>query len=70
MSATSKRDRPRTGFDNGVITVAPDDAEWLAGMFARAAARLETVRVAIDEGGVKVAVGRGTWTPAIGEQHR
>jgi hypothetical protein len=57
---------PPTGFDN-VITIGPSDAEWLATMFVGAAGRGDAVRVAIDEGGVKFAVGHhGSWTPAIG----
>jgi hypothetical protein len=54
-----------TGFDH-VITIGPSDADWLASLFVGAADRGDAVRVAIDEGGVKFAVGRGTWTPAIG----
>jgi len=37
-------------------------------MFVGAAERREPVRVAIDDGGVKFAVGRGAWTAAIGRQ--
>lgn len=60
--------RPRTGFDNGVIVIAPVDANWIAGMFAGAADRGEQLRVAIDDGGAKFKVGNGTWTAAIGHQ--
>ena len=50
-----------------VITVKPSDCDYLAGLFTGAGDRVESVRVAIDDGGCKFAVGRGTWTHAIGE---
>lgn len=53
-----------------IITVQPGDAEWISTMLVGAASRWERVRFAIDEGGVKIAVGRGTWTPAIGKEAR
>lgn len=49
-----------------VITVEPEDSDWLAGVFAGAASMRDPVRVAIDDGGVKVSVGRHTWSPPIG----
>jgi hypothetical protein len=51
-----------------IITVQPGDAEWISTMLVGAAERWERVRFAIDDGGVKIAVGRGAWTPAIGQQ--
>ena len=60
--------KPRdTGFDN-VITIPSGECDWIAGMFVGAAERRDSVRVAIDDGGVKFSVGRGAWTPPIGKQ--
>lgn len=58
---------PRQGMGE-IITVQPGDAEWISTMLVGAAERWERVRFAIDDGGVKIAVGAGTWTPAIGQQ--
>ena len=67
MHTPSTRHDPRNGFDT-VIGIPSGECDWLAGMFVGAAERRETVRVVIDDGGVKFAVGRGAWTPPIGKQ--
>ena len=53
------------GFDE-VITLNPDDSAMIGDMLIGAAAARVPVRVAIDDGGLKVSAGRSTWTPAIG----
>lgn len=68
MPPASTGNPPRTGFDNGVIIVGPNDADWIATMFVGAAERQHPVRVAIDDGGVKFKVSNGAWTPPIGIQ--
>jgi hypothetical protein len=56
-------------FDDGVITLEPADAEMIGELLTDAATDGSPVRVAIDDGGVKLSVARGTWTPAIGSIH-
>jgi hypothetical protein len=51
-----------------IIHLSPADAGLLAGVLAEASADMELTRLAIDDGGVKLGVGRYTWTPPIGRQ--
>jgi hypothetical protein len=52
------------------LIIAIDDADVLRDIaidLITAADELQTVRFAIDDGGLKYAVGRWTWTPPIGQ---
>jgi hypothetical protein len=49
-----------------VVHLDREQAAVIGGMLDRAAMQYEHVRVAIDEGGVKLAIGRQSWTPPIG----
>lgn len=51
-----------------VITLTPDQAAMIGDILTGAAAAQYRVRVATDDGGVKIAVGRHTWSPPIGTQ--
>lgn len=53
-------------FADGVVSLSPSEATELAELLEEAGAELEHVRVAIDDGGVKLSVGRGVWSLAIG----
>lgn len=56
----------RTGFDNGVIVLRGDELRLVAELLTDAADWTSTVRVAIDDGGLKLKRDELTWTPAIG----
>lgn len=49
-----------------VINLTPDEASLIGDSLVTAAAEGLPTRVAIDDGGVKFSVARGTWTPPIG----
>lgn len=51
-----------------VITLTPDDASIIGDALVNAAAENLPTRVAIDDGGVKFSIARGTWSPPIGTQ--
>jgi hypothetical protein len=51
-----------------IIHLSPADAGLLAAHLAEAQSGQELTRLAIDDGGVKLAVGRWSWTPPIGRQ--
>lgn len=52
-----------------VVTLDRDEVAALSGQLEYAARMGEHVRIAIDEGGVKMAAGhRGTWSPPFGVQ--
>lgn len=55
-----------SGFDNGIIQLDAEAAELVGEILTDAATDGATVRVAIDDGGLKLSVDRGTWTPPIG----
>ena len=49
-----------------VITLDGEALSIVADQLARAVKDRSSVRVAIDDGGVKFSVGRGSWSPALG----
>jgi len=53
-------------FDDGVVTLTPRQAIDIAEILLEAGNEHDHVRVAIDDGGVKLAVGRGVWSLPIG----
>jgi hypothetical protein len=53
-------------FDCGVIHLSLMDSALIGDMLREAANAGDLVRVALDDGGLKLAVGRYSWTPPIG----
>ena len=49
-----------------VVHLDHDQAAVIGAMLDRAATEYQPVRVAIDDGGVKLAIGHQSWTPPIG----
>jgi hypothetical protein len=49
-----------------VIHLDREQAAVIGAMLDRAAMAYEHVRVAIDDGGLKLAIGRESWTPPLG----
>jgi hypothetical protein len=49
-----------------VVHLNHKEAAVIGAMLDRAANEHDTVRVAIDDGGLKLAIGHHTWTPALG----
>jgi hypothetical protein len=49
-----------------VVFLNRDEAAVIGAMLDRASAEYDTVRVAIDDGGLKLALGHQVWTPALG----
>jgi hypothetical protein len=60
-------EHPGPSFADGVVTLTHDETVVLEDMLGWAIRNRLNVRAAIDEGGLKLAIGRhGTWTPALG----
>lgn len=57
---------PGPSFAGGVVNLSHDDAVLLQSMLGDATRNRLNVRAAIDNGGLKLAIGHGTWTSALG----
>jgi len=49
-----------------VVYLNGDEAAVIGNMLDVASAHTNRVRIAIDEGGLKLAIGNQSWTPALG----